>query len=784
MAKPAASIRILGVRHHGPGSARSVRDALTAYKPDCLLIEGPPDADEALALAGHEQMQPPVALLGYVPDEPQRAVYFPFAEFSPEWQALRFGLERKIPVRFMDLPLSNQMALDAERRKELEAELKARLAEAPGETPEDAPACGEPPALAAPDLDLHPRHDPLRWLAEAAGYNDGERWWEHMVEERADSTHLFQAVQEAMTALRKELPPLDDAYEASREALREAHMRQTIRAAQEEGFARIAAVCGAWHAPALLPEHQPPAPADAALLKGLPREKVVTTWVPWTYERLAAESGYGAGVQSPGWYEHLWRAHHGGLGRVTERWLTRVARLLRAEDLDASSAQTIDAVRLGEALAAMRGRPRPGLAELNEACRACFCFGADVPLLLIRRKLIVGEALGRVPDETPMVPLQQDVQREQKRLRFPPAASAESIELDLRKPTDLGRSLLLHRLRLLGIAWGEPVGARGKGTFKEAWRVAWKPEFAVDLILASRWGNTVAEAASVRALRTAEEAAALPELTELIGKVLLSDLPDAAAQVMRRLQHLAAVASDVGHLMDSLPPMAEVLRYGSVRKTDESLVRGVVDGLVARVCVGLPVACGSFNDEAAGEMFRRIVRVHPTIQLLQQREHLEAWLGVLTRLADLPNLHGLVAGRSVRLLLETGKLDGAQVAQRVSLALSRAVDAAQAAAWIEGFVRDSGQILIHDERLWGILDDWVRTLAPDAFIATLPLLRRTFGTFSAPERRQMGERVRHKTGGAARASVTAAQEHFDAARAEAALPLLRQLLGLHEERRP
>ena len=41
------------------------------------------------------------------------------------------------------------------------------------------------------------------------------------------------------------------------------------------------------------------------------------------------------------------------------RWLTRVARLLRDEDLDASSAHVIEAVRLAEALAALRGRPCP-----------------------------------------------------------------------------------------------------------------------------------------------------------------------------------------------------------------------------------------------------------------------------------------------------------------------------------------------------------------------------------------------------------------------------------------
>src|SRR5581483_3327518 len=119
----------------------------------------------------------------------------------------------------------------------------------------------------------------------------------------------------------------------------------------------IAVVCGAWHAPVLAEERWPPAKDDAALLKGLPKTKVAATWVPWTHGRLGYESGYGAGVRSPGWYHHLWASKD----HVAERWMTRVARLLRDEGLDASSASAIEAVRLAEALAALRDRHLPGL---------------------------------------------------------------------------------------------------------------------------------------------------------------------------------------------------------------------------------------------------------------------------------------------------------------------------------------------------------------------------------------------------------------------------------------
>src|SRR5262245_24631229 len=103
---------VLGIRHHGPGSARSVCEALKSHNPDVILIEGPPDANDLITLAADKEMRPPVAILVYLPSEPRRAVYYPFAEFSPEWQAIQYGLDQQIPVRFIDLPQAHQFALD------------------------------------------------------------------------------------------------------------------------------------------------------------------------------------------------------------------------------------------------------------------------------------------------------------------------------------------------------------------------------------------------------------------------------------------------------------------------------------------------------------------------------------------------------------------------------------------------------------------------------------------------------------------------------------------------
>ena len=261
--------------------------------------------------------------------------------------------------------------------------------------------------------------------------------------EHVPGTAVFDALAEAIAILRA------DADDDPRDAVREAHMRQVLRRAVKDGFERIAVVCGAWHVPAL--QQMPPAASDDRLLRGLPKVKAAMTWVPWTYGRLSYASGYGAGIRSPGWYDHLFASSP---GQPVERWLARAAAVLRAEGIPASSAHVIESVRLAAALAALRGRPLAGLEEVTEAAHAVLCEGSDLLVALIQRRLVVGERLGAVPPATPMVPLQRDLQDRQRRLQLRPEAAPRDYDLDLRKPNDLARSRLLHRLALLDVPWG------------------------------------------------------------------------------------------------------------------------------------------------------------------------------------------------------------------------------------------------------------------------------------------------------------------------------------------
>jgi hypothetical protein len=722
----AARVEVFGIRHHGPGSARSLLRALEDFSPDAVLIEGPSDADPLIALSTAEGMEPPVALLAYAADDPGTAAFWPYAVFSPEWQAMTWARRSGAHVAFCDLPATSTLA--RQRR----------------------PAGGG--AV---------RSDPLAALAAAAGYDDAERWWDDVVESRLDGASPFPALTEAMAALREDVVEADP-----HEEVREAWMRQVLRATIKAGHARVAVVCGAWHAPALA-GRLPAAAADARVLRGLAKRKVAITWVPWTHSRLATASGYGAGITSPGWYHHLWTAPD----QPVTRWLTAVAHVLRDRDLVVSTAHVIDAVRLAESLAALRGRPLAGLAEVDEATRAVLCEGDAVAARFVTEHLVVGERLGTVSDEVPAVPLEADLVRTCRTLRVKREPEARTLDLDLRKPGDLGRSRLFHRLGLLGIDWAAPAAGdvRSTGTFRETWRLQWRPELSVRVVEASTWGTTVASAASA-AVEHVAGTAGLAELTATVEACLQADLPGSLTALLAALDERAALDADVVHLMEALPALVRAQRYGDVRGTDVPALSRVGAALLVRICTGLPQAVTGLDDDGAATLRRHLDAVHGAVSLAGTGR--ARWLDTLAGLVDRDDVNGVLVGRMVRVLADTGRLDDAPL--RLGRALSVGVEASQKAAWVDGFFSDGALLLVHDRELLDLLDTWVAGLGEAEFVDVLPLVRRTFGSFSAPERSAIAAQVRAgRTGPSASVG-----DDVDEDRALAAVATVALILGV------
>ena len=783
-------LHIFGIRHHGPGSAASLVAALDALAPARVLIEGPPEADGLIRFAALPEMVPPVALLIHGAEEPALAVFYPFAEYSPEWQAMLWASRHERPVAFIDLPAAHKLAATAASRVEEDED-------APGETAEAEPPAGPaPPAeVASPpeaaELDApHIRRDPLGALAAIAGYDDGEAWWNAFIEHSAPGPHIFAAIGDAMTELRSHAS--GEAAPSSRgelEEQREAHMRLAIAEALKETEGDVAVICGAWHFPAL---RQKAARADdKALLRNLPKVKVTATWVPWTDTRLATSSGYGAGVISPGWYRHLWQAWHarpGGEARsarhLAANWLARVAGLLRENGRPVSTASVIEAVRLAEALAALRGLPLTALREMREACLATLCEGETVPLALIEERLVIGTDVGQIDESVPQMPLAADLARQQKRLKLKPEGLDREAALDLRSDAGLAKSLLLHRLALLNVPWGRILELnRSRGTFRERWMLRWDPEFSVRLAEALIYGTTIEQAASNAAFAKARTASGLQALAKTVEACLLAGLDSAARASISLLQARATQSSDIAGLIAAMPPLANILRYGTAREMPTAELRLLVTSIIEAVCAGLAYACRRLDDASAEAMRAGLAEFNRAASILDD-EHLAAdWHAALGRLTRDGDVAALLRGFATRTLHDQSALGDGETAGHFSRALSLTAPLNEAGQWLDGFLSGGANILLHDAHLLAIIDGWMVQLSDGAFMGILPMLRRVFASIDRTERRHLLDRLRRPLAAGAESRAGEAEDGAAAPGFAAALPLLLTILGLDDTER-
>lgn len=737
------AVHILGIRHHGVGSARHLKERLTSINPDIILVEGPPEITEVFSSVGKDGLVPPVAIMVYNSEQPKESTFYPFAEYSPEWVAVEFANKRKIPVRAMDLPA----AVSFEKRKIHSAA-----------------------SVSTAHTEVTTYREPLSYLAEAAGYKTSEEWWDHHFENtRKIDTEHFEAVMHAMNALREEgfKSSLDE-----ENVHREAFMRNIIRQAQNEMYERIAVICGAWHTPALV-DLDSTAKSDAKTLKDLPRTKieVTATWIPWTNKRLSMFSGYGAGIYSPGWYEHQWKVND----QSEIKWLAKVADTFRKKDIDISTAHVIEAFNLSRALALLRKKSSVSLEELNEATLAVMCMGDNILLEFVKEKLIVGNRLGKVPSDIPKVPLQEDFEQNVKSLRLRLFAAPKQYDLDLRKDIDLTRSIFFHRLDIIEISWVKRTSSRTKGTFKESWVTEWLPEMMVALIDKAFYGNTIETAAQAVILKQCIESGKVSEIAGLVQKSIPAALYERLNDLLFKINELSSISADILDLMNAIPPLVEVSRYGDVRKSDLSVVNTIVQQLLTKVFIGLPNAAYGLDEDNSNKMFELISKVSNAVRLYEDEELSQQWHDTLHHLIDKEGVHSLILGCVCRLLLDSKELTEEEADRRISFALSPGNDPHKVAFWLEGFLRGNGMILIYDQKLWNLLYSWVASLPDNVFLELLALLRRAFSKFEFGERRQIGDKARK---GLSDRLTTELNEdvNFSNTLAESILPTIKKLL--------
>ncbi len=753
---------VFGIRHLSPAGAYYVREFLDRTDPGLVLIEGPCDFTELIEDLGAEEVKPPVAVMAYTKELPIRTILYPFAEYSPEYQALLWAREHGCGCRFCDLPsevfLGMRAAREAREAALWEAETgKAKEREA--ETEEAGSGQGQYAGKAAgreteaedPERNQDQEEfDVYRALDRQCQDKDHETFWERTMEQAVDAAGYEMGAKEFGRSLRQ----LDSrsVRDHAENLVREAFMRRQIEEAVKEGILpeKIVVITGAYHVDGIL--GGAPAMTDKDL-KALPRLESMKTLMPYSYYRLSEHSGYGAGNRAPAYYEYLWQ----GLLRKepdfgARRYLTGLAAFQRNHGGVVSSAEVLEAARLAGALAGLHDGRIPTLKDLRDGAITCMGHGSFSELALAAADTEIGTKIGSLPQGVSQTSIQRDFYQKLKELKLEKykSVTASELSLDLRENLrvktkkaaflDLERSFFLHRLRVLGIQFAQVQKARqDNATWAEQWNLRWTPEAEIQIVEAVLKGDTVEQAAAFELKNRMEESQGIAGMAGIVEEAFYCGMPVMVSAALDHLQAMAVDAATVAEIADTAGSLSVVIQYGDIRKLDRRPLIPILSQLFLRACLILPGECAC-DDGAAGALATAIGCLQ-TVSVTHDFLDSDRFLNVLGQIAARDDLNTRLSGLAASILLEQGIMDSEELGREVERRLSRGIPAELGAGWFAGLSSRNHYALIARLTLWEKLSGYLDTLDEEEFKRALLFLRRAFADFSSMEKNQIAENL-------------------------------------------
>lgn len=719
------------VRHHSPACARHLESVISRYNPDCILVEGPENANHLIPVLTDPGTKAPLALyysyrddarlLSQPQGESERfSCYYPFLDNSPELVALRAAAERGIEGRFMDLPFG-QILLATHEARGLRAQ-------------------GEKQNYASDRYLAANRFQAL--LCEKTGLRSFEEFWEKYFEVGG-----LNLTDEAFVGMMNTYCLLSRAHTPEEELLedgclaREAHMALRIREAAET-YKRVLVVAGGFHIWGLLhPQHQ------ESRTKKLPQSAQSVYPMRYTMPGADALGGYASGMPAPGFYGDIWEALHGD--KPEEAWqtvvlnyLVRTGRRLRSGGSAISAFDEICAMQQAMGLAQLREKPAPGLYELQDAVLSCYVKGeaslSGAEPLRILRELTTGKAVGSLCTAAPVPPLTRDFDEQcrRHRLKIDAAGRQEATLAIFSQPRHRDASRFLHQTAFLDCGFAKRVKGpdlgRGKdrNLIREIWEYRWTAAVDASLIEHAVFGATVREACAAVLRERMDSAGRAERGAELLVQGFLMGIGDVADSLAGRMDQLLLSDGDFASLCAACSKLSTLEQWQS--QYDE---RGSYDypallrRCFARVLQILP-SMNTVDDRGVTGVQQACMLIYQVTQRSafadQRPALLNAFEVLISQNPIHPGLHGAVLG-----LLYGADPAWKGAIDRVVRGYLRGTRGMmlQSANFLQGLFYTARDLLLVDPEFLKQVDSLLCELEDTDFTALLPQLRLAFSYF-------------------------------------------------------
>jgi len=704
-------MKTFGIRHFSPAGAYFVRKFLNENRPDVVLIEGPADFDFLMDDIVSKNLLPPFAIMAYTKEVPIETVLYPFAVYSPEYQAILWARENNKECHFFDLESNIMLGLESKNEDEIISD--------------------------APDK-IHDK--------EKTSDFDMESFWERVLEQSED----MNAYKSGSALFGESLRNEDEV--SLRDIIRESFMKRKIKEIIDSGIdsEKIVAITGAFHTSAIQS-------LDGAMTDkeydSLKKKDSNITLMPYSYYRLSKRTGYGAGNTAPAYYELLWQGFIKNDKTYHERkYLSLLAKYIREHGGIVSSAQVIEATMLSRSIANLRGGSIPTLVDLKDAGITCMGGGSFGEMAMGFAQSDIGTKIGVVPQESMKTSIQSDFLSRLKALKLEKYKElvATPLQLDLRENLrvkskesaflDLNRSFFLYRLVTLGIDFAKIERNRqDNATWAENWILQWTPEAEIQIVESVLKGDTIDEAVAFVLGERLDNAISISEIADIIEAAFNCGIPKIVEGAGRKLDEMASGAVSIHEIAVTTSKLSDMILFGDIRKLD----RKPLEPIVKRLCIraALILAGESACDDMAAVILVEDIQSIHNVFVLHDFLDKDLWFDKLMEVSNRDDLNTKISGLATAILLDTGKTDENTLRIEVARRLSAGMPAELGANWFAGLSIRNHYALIGRLTLWESLSEYMDSLDEEEFRRSLVFLRRAFVDYSSKEKDMIAENL-------------------------------------------
>ena len=730
------------VRHHSPACSFHLKKAIESYAPQCILVEGPENANGLIPVFVNKDTKAPFAVyysykdsLGLVGEEKEEyKCYYPFLDCSPELVALRTAEALKIPAAFIDLPYSEILIHTSDGHGMLKKEEKNNYN----------------------DDYLLSRSRYLTMLCEKTGLRDFDEFWEKYFEIGGlyKTTEEFVRQMLVYCCLSRENSPKEE-LEAEGCLVREQYMSERILKAAQK-YERVLVVTGGFHTQGLYERTTAAQKEDPLPLHKLDEKDQGIYPMAYSMEAADALNGYASGMQAPGFYHSVWRlcterevsagSVRGAYEEAVLELLVAKGKKVRRKNGSLSSYDEIIALSMAKGLAALRDKREPGLYELKDSVLSAFvkgeCNASTGEPLAFLQEAVTGDAVGQLCAGAQVPPLVQDFERQCRTfgLKIHTALEQETVLEIFASDRHRRMSEFFYQMQFLDTGFAKKVRGpdlltkKDRSLIRETWKYKWSSQVVAVLIDHSVSGGVLPEACMNLLGRRMEEAQGLEEAAGLLVSCFLMGLEDRTGRLMDKVAQLVTQDGDFFSLVYGFGHLNTLLELEDLYKETGHLKLETMTRDVFRKIVQLLPAMAAIKDEQQTDCMKACTALYQTAGRKSFRSEQGILIAAFEQLLEDPQIHPGLEGTVLGLLYGYDASWQKQVEHVFSGYIRGTREKLmEAAKFLRGLFYTARDLVLVGDSFVKMTDELLKLLDTEEFMAMLPELRMAFGYFTPME---------------------------------------------------